>query len=82
MKAKLIFDLEDFDDRVAHNRCVKSLDMTSVLFQIITNLRKKCEYACENMSDNSDQFDGVELVFSEIYKLSEKNNINIEELIC
>ena len=63
-------------------RCVKSLDMASVLFEITSNLRKKCEYACENMSENSDQFDGVELVFSEIGKLLEKHSINIDELIC
>lgn len=81
MKAKLIFNLENFDDIVAHKRCVKSLDMASVLFEITANLKKKCEYACENMSDNSDQFDGVELVFSEIYRLLEEHDINIDKLI-
>lgn len=81
MKAKLIFDLENPDDVMAHNRCVKSLDMASMLFEITANLRKKCEYACENMSEDSGQFDGVDLVFDEIFKLLEESNINIEELI-
>lgn len=81
MKAKLIFDLENPDDIISHSRCVKALDMASVLFEITTNLKKKCEYVCENMSDDCDQFDGVELVFSEIYRLLDENNINIDELI-
>lgn len=80
MKAKLTFDLDNLDDVVAHNRCVKSLDMASVLFQIAANLRKQCEHTCENMT-NSDQFDGVELVFSEIDKLLEEYNIDIDDLI-
>lgn len=81
MKAKLVFNLENPDDVIAHNRCIKSLDMASVLFEITANLRKKCEYVCEIMSEDSDQFDGVELVFTEIHKSLEEHNINIEELI-
>lgn len=34
MKAKLEFDLDDQDDRMAHLRCVKALDMSLALFKI------------------------------------------------
>ena len=43
MKAKLIFDLDNPDDRMAHMRATKSLDMAVVLFEIQTNLKKRCE---------------------------------------
>jgi len=36
MKAKLEFDLDDFDDKMAHNRCVKATDMALVLWEIMT----------------------------------------------
>ena len=41
MKATLSYNLNDPDDRMAHMRAVKSLDMASALFEITTNLRKK-----------------------------------------
>ena len=37
MKATLEFNLDDPDDRQAHLRCVKSLDMAIALFDIINN---------------------------------------------
>ncbi len=40
MKATLEFDLTDPDDRMEHFRCVKSLDMAIVLFEILHNTKK------------------------------------------
>ena len=34
MKAKLTFDLNDPDDRLEHERCVKSLDIALVLWEL------------------------------------------------
>lgn len=34
MEATLKFNLDDFDDRMAHLRCVKSLDMCLVLLEL------------------------------------------------
>ena len=34
MKATLTFDLDDRDDKMAHARCVKALDMAIALFSI------------------------------------------------
>ena len=50
MKATLDFDLDNPDDRMAHMRAVKSLDMAIVLFELQTNLKKKCEYIAMLMS--------------------------------
>tara|TARA_R110002126_G_scaffold151079_3_gene297882 strand:+ start:1012 stop:1206 length:195 start_codon:yes stop_codon:yes gene_type:complete len=37
MKAKLTFDLDDRDDKMAHLRCVKSLDMACAIFEVVNN---------------------------------------------
>lgn len=81
MKAKLEFDLDDIDDRMEHLRCVKSTDMAIVLFEITHNLKRKLEYRFEAQPQERDEFDGLEEAFSEIHKLLEDNNINIDELI-
>ena len=81
MKAKLEFDLNDRDDVYAHIRCVKSIDMASVLFQIAYNLKKRVTRRLEAEPEERDEFDGVSEVFSDIYDLLEEYNINIDELI-
>ena len=73
MEAILKFNLDDFDDRKAHLRCIKSLDMACVIFEFLRNSRKKIE----NREDN----DGIEATYSEFYRLLEENNVNIDELI-
>jgi len=80
-KAILEFDLNDHDDKMAHLRCVKSIDMALVLFEISYNLKKKCENICEGMEADSDQFDGVYTVFQQISELLDEHGINIDELI-
>ena len=82
MKAKLEYDLNDFDDKMAHLRAVKSLDMASALFDITRNLKKKIENRYEDIDNtNNDVFDGIDSVFDEIYDILESHNINIDELI-
>jgi hypothetical protein len=82
MKATLSYNLNDPDDRMAHLRAVKSLDMASVLFDITRNLKKKIENRYEDIDNtNNDVFDGIDAVFDEIYDILEDNNIDIDELI-
>lgn len=81
MKAKLTFDLEDHDDKMAHMRCVKSLDMAIVLFEITRNLYKRVEHTFESEPQDRHEFDGMEEVFREIRVLMEENGINVDELI-
>lgn len=67
---KLIFNLDDPDDRMEHLRCIKAADMAIVLFEIHHNLKRKCE-----------DTPAVNEVFEKINELFENNNINLEELI-
>ena len=82
MKAILSYNLNDPDDRMAHLRAVKSLDMASALFDITRNLKNKIENRYEDIDNtNNDVFDGIDSVIEEIYNILEDNNIDIDELI-
>ena len=82
MKATLSYNLNDPDDRMAHMRAVKSMDMASALFEITRNLRKKIQNRYEDIDNtHNDVFDGIDAVFDEIYDILEDNNIDIDELI-
>ena len=78
MKAKLEFDLDDFDDRMAHLRCVKATDMASILFEMTLNARKRIIMGSER---SEEYYKGVDDVFERLRDLMEEHNINVEELI-
>jgi hypothetical protein len=81
MKAVLEFDLDNPDDRMAHMRAVKSLDMAIVLFELQTNLKRRCESIADVQEADSDIHDGVYLVFQQISDLMYENGIIIDDLI-
>jgi len=81
MKAKLIFDTTDPDDRQEFLRCTKAFDMSMALWDII-HLRKKLENRFEsNDNKNNDVFDGIEAFSEGISEILENHNINIDELL-
>lgn len=81
MKAILEFDLNDRDDNMSHRRCIKSTDMALVLFEILSNLRKRVEYEVEEFEADSTPSDGVYATFRHIHELCEKHGIIIDDLI-
>lgn len=78
--AILKFDLNDPDDKREHFRCLKSLDMAIVLFEITHNLKKHCEYVALQKVENDIQ-DGIYISFEAIHDLLDQHGINIDELI-
>lgn len=78
MKAILEFDLDNPDDRRAHFRCVKSMDMACALFDITRNLKGVLQQRFENNPQNRNELDEV---FKEIQSYMDEYSINIEELI-
>jgi hypothetical protein len=82
MKAILEFDLDDADDRMAHLRCVKSTDVTYVLWAILTNMEKSVLQEAENFEADSDPSDGVYAAFRRIRELCHDKGIIIDDLIC
>jgi len=68
MKATLRFDLSDPDERMAHLRCIKALDMAIVLWEIRHNiLNDKFEIDADEIRER-------------INDLFEQHDINTEEL--
>lgn len=78
-KAKIEYDLNDPDDRMAHFRAVKSLDMAGALWDITHNTKKGLEWSLEGKE--IDKYDVLELVFDKIYEILQEHNINTDELL-
>jgi hypothetical protein len=78
-KAILEFDMNDKDDRMAHLRAVKSTDMASFIFELVSNEKKSIMYQLDNR-DMKD-WEAVDLVFDRIHNLLQEFSIDIDELI-
>lgn len=82
MEARLKFDLDEIDDKMAHLRATKSLDLALVLWELTHNSKKELERKLEGHKNlNSNSLDTLDLVFEKIHELMEEHNINIEELV-
>ena len=68
MDANLHFDLNDHDDRMAHNRCVKATNMAIVIWEFRYNIRNQ-----ENLT--------LEKAYEEFNRLLEEQEIHIDELL-
>ena len=78
-KAILEFDLNERDDKMAHLRAVKSLDLAMALWDITHNTKKRLEWSLEGKE--IDKYDTLELIFEKIYEILEEHKINTDELI-
>lgn len=81
MKAILEFNLDEHEDRMAHMRCTKSVDMAWVLSEILINLEKKVQHEVSSFEADSDVSDGVYAAFRRIRELVNDRGIIIEDLI-
>lgn len=77
-KAILEFDLNDVDDKYAHKRAVKSLDMTLALWEI-TNAKKGLEWSLEGK--DIDKYETLELFYEKIVDIMSEHNIDLDDLI-
>jgi len=81
MKAHLIFDISDSDDKKEYIRCNKSFDMAMALWNIL-QLKNKLDKRFEHSNNaNNDVFDGIEAFAEGIREILDDNNIIIDELI-
>jgi len=83
MTATLTFNLNDFDDRQAHMRCVKALDMALVLWEIDTRLSRSTDDIISRL-DSDEQIHwrkGVDLAQFHIREIMAEHNINLNDLI-
>jgi len=84
MKGILEFDLNDLDDRLAHERAVKSLDMALVLWHLIHNTRRdmmdKINRALEE-DKNFTPHDSLDIIYDELQRLLEEHAVIPDALI-
>lgn len=80
MKAQLNFDLDDIDDRLNHQQCIKANDMALVIWELVYNTKKSIEWELESKK-NDNRYDVLDLIYEKIHSLLEEHNINIDELI-
>ena len=72
MNAWLKFDLDDLDDRIAHLRCTKALNMASVLWDFDQWLRAQYKYGDKEYCEE---------IREEFHRFMNDNDINLDELI-
>lgn len=75
MIAKLIFNLSDVEDNIAHRRCVKAIDMALALWQIQELTREMLD-----TSENGKTIDGIEME-SRMNIIFEEHGINLDLLV-
>lgn len=83
-KAILEFDLNDYDDKMAHKRAVKSTDLALALWEIEMNLRKKLERELESKelkNEDVEVYDVIDMCMENIMNTIRDHNIDVEDLI-
>ena len=78
MKAKLEYDLDNPDDKIAHMRCVKATDMALMLWDIKQKIRSKLKYD-EKLSEA--EFHQWEIMQDEFYSIADDYGINLDLLL-
>jgi hypothetical protein len=78
MKGTLEFDLNDPDDRMEHERCVKSTDMAIVLWEVMTNSYRSLT---NGYGEDDDYHKGVDAVYDHLKELLYEHSIDVDKLI-
>lgn len=79
MKAELHFNLDDYDDKIEHLKCVQASDLCSAVWEFLNNTRK--ELTNNALNQKLDVDDAVNLVYKTFWEILEERNINIDKLI-
>ena len=79
MKAKLVFDLNNPDDRMEYERVNKSLDIVNALWSFLYNSKKQLLMDVED--ESVDKFDAVELTYGRLFELLEEHDVNVNKLV-
>jgi len=81
MKAVLEFDLEEFHDREAHLRCMKSTDLARVISDIQSKLRKDIEWEIEKSEGTIEPGEVLNKTLEKIGEYLYNRGIIIDDLI-
>ena len=78
MKAILEFNMDEFDDVVAHKRAVKSLDVLLVLYDFDQHLRSELKYN-ETLTD--EQYEKLDKLRDKLYEIMNERSVSLDELL-
>lgn len=78
MKATLEFNMDEFEDVVAHKRAIKSLDVLLVLYDFDQHLRSELKYN-ENLSE--EEFEKLDKLREKLYEIMNERNVSLDELL-
>jgi hypothetical protein len=79
MKAILEYNMDEVDDRQAHLRAVKSLDMVLVLWEMDQELRSKIKYASDDTPD--DVINTYEKIRTNLHQLLSEHGLDFDDLM-
>ena len=79
MKAILEYDLNEGEDRRAHLRATKSLDLVLALWDIDQHLRSETKYAPDDASE--EVYDALDKTRDKLHEILSDYNISFDELI-
>lgn len=81
MEANLRFNLDNSDDKRAHLRAIKSLDMALALWHIEANMRKKLEAKIDLWQDVCTPEMVIDAFMTELREIFDEYKIDLDELI-
>lgn len=77
MKALLEFNLDEIEDKMAHQRAIKSLDLCLALWDIQNELRSLCKYGDLNEKES----ELLETLREKIYATLDNYEVSLDRLI-
>lgn len=79
MKAKLLFDLNEYEDEQRFKACLKGEALANYIFDILHNSKKSFEYNIDQKK-YATQYDLLDDIYETFWERLEQRNINLHEL--
>lgn len=79
MKASLKFDLDIYDDRLEHLKCIQAGEVLSALHEFIYNTKKGLKVDAE--AQDLDRHCAIDLVYGKFWEIMNERNIDIDKLV-
>ncbi len=81
MKAILEFNLDELDDRMAHERCVAAEKLANVIWEFLYNTRKEIEFTLDDPKKDLTTYEAVDLVYNKFISILDEEGVVIDKLI-
>ena len=79
MKAELHFNLDDYDDKIEHLKCVQASDLCSAVWEFLNNTKEELTHNA--LIQDLDVDDSINLVYRRFWEILEERDINIDKLV-